>query len=118
VPEEIEIIKSRTLIVRVIEALNLNIVVDVENRVPFIGDWLSRTLSTEENGLVRPPVGFVSYAWGGEALEITRLSLPGYLMGQPLLLTVGNNRDWALSVAESDRVLVTGQGCRATRYDC
>jgi len=110
VPEEIEIIKSRTLIARVIEALNLNIVVDVENRVPLIGDWLSRILSTEENGLVRAPVGFVSYAWGGEALEITRLSLPGHLMGQPLLLTVRNNRDWTLSVADSDRVLVTGQG--------
>jgi len=110
VVSEIEIIRSRTVIGETVERLQANVEVAVHNRVPIIGEWLSRILDVDEHGLVLPLTGALSYAWGGERLEIQHIRVPRTLYGQPLLLTIGENRTWTLSVADSKRELASGQG--------
>jgi tyrosine-protein kinase Etk/Wzc len=108
--DEIEIIKSRSVIGAAIEALQLNVNVTVANRVPLLGNWLARTLEADEQGLVKPPVGWLSYAWGGERLEIDQIKLPQSLIGKPLLLTVEKDSQWQLTEQATGQVLAKGQG--------
>jgi tyrosine-protein kinase Etk/Wzc len=110
VVDEIEIIQSRTVIGAAIEKLQVNINISVDNRMPIIGGWLARVLEPEDKGLVKPPVTWLSYAWGGERLDIDYINLPRTLYGEPLLLTIGEDRTWQLKVKESGRELVKGQG--------
>jgi len=108
--DEIEIIKSRSVIGAAIEALQLNVNVTVANRVPLLGIWLARTLEADEQGLVKPPVGWLSYAWGGERLEIDQIKLPQSLIGKPLLLTVEKDSQWQLTEQATGQLLAKGQG--------
>ena len=113
VPEEIEIIRSRSVIGRVVERLQLNVVVQVENRFPFIGDWLSRVLPTDQQGLVKPPPVLSllgSYAWGGEQLRLSHVRVPQSLVGVPLVLAVGSDGTWTLQEPGAQEVLVQGEG--------
>ena len=107
---EIEIIRSRTVIGQVVEQLKANVEVTVENRAPIIGEWLSRVLETDEQGLAIAPTDMVSYAWGGERLQIGRVRVPQNLYGKSMLLSVADDRQWTLSLDETGEVLVQGQG--------
>lgn len=108
--DEMEIIKSRTVLGAAGEVLKMNVSVKVENRLPIFGNWLARFLEPEDKGLVKPPVTWLFYAWGGEQLNIDLINVPRTLYGQPLLLTIGKDRTWKLIVKESDRELAQGQG--------
>lgn len=110
VVDEIEIIKSRTVIGAAIEKLQVNVNISVDNRLPIIGNWLARVLEPEDKGLVKPPITWLSYAWGGERLDIDYINLPRTLYGEPLLLTIGKDRTWQLKIKESGRELAKGQG--------
>lgn len=110
VAEEIEIMRSRSVMSRVVQDLKLNVVVQVDNRMPYLGDWLSRMLPKDENGLVIPPVDFVDYAWGGEKLVIERVSVPNALLGQPLVIEVGESRQWTIFDESSGQPIVSGTG--------
>lgn len=107
---EIEIIQSRSVIGQAVETLKANVEVSVENRLPVIGEWLSRILETDENGLAIPPTDLLSFAWGGERLQIDRIRVPSELYGKPLLLEIGDERQWRLIIEETDEQLATGQG--------
>ena len=111
--EEIEILRSRTVMSTVVEALRLNVVVQTQNRVPLLGDWLARVLPRDEKGLVVPPVDFVNYAWGGERISIDRFVVPDSFYGQPVLLTVGNARGWTIFDERTSLPLLAGQGAGA-----
>ena len=110
VVSEIEILRSRTVVGDAIERLKANVEVSVDNRLPLIGDWLTRVLETDEQGLVVPPVDWLSYAWGGERLDIESIRVPDILNGKPLLLSIGENRQWTLVEEESGKTLAQGQG--------
>jgi len=107
---EIEIIRSRSVIGQAIETLRANVNVTVENRVPIIGEWLSRILDKDEQGLVIPPMEALSFAWGGEKLEIDKIQVPRELYGKLLLLEIDEDRKWTLSVEETGEELAQGQG--------
>ena len=120
VVSEIEILRSRTVVGDAIERLKANVEVSVENRLPVVGEWLTRVLETDEQGLVIAPVDWLSYAWGGERLDIERIRVPQVLHGKPLQLTIGEDRQWTLTEEESGRVLAQGQGTAGegqTAYD-
>jgi tyrosine-protein kinase Etk/Wzc len=108
--DEMEIIKSRTVLGAAITDLKVNVNVKVDNRLPIIGNWLARVMEPEDKGLVKPPITWLTYAWGGEQLNIDLINIPRTLYGEPLLLTIGQDRIWKLIVKESDRELARGQG--------
>lgn len=81
---EIEIVRSRSLIGAVVDDLAL----DVEARprhIPLIGEVLAR----RHDGAAAPvpPIwGLSQFAWGGERLRVTRLTVPASWQGRPLRL--------------------------------
>lgn len=82
---EIEIIRSRMVVGTVVDQLRLDIQVQPK-RFPIIGDWVARRYSGDEP---KPANVFTSYAWGGEALEVSELRLPRTLIGEGLTLVAG-----------------------------
>jgi tyrosine-protein kinase Etk/Wzc len=83
---EIEIISSRALLGKVIEELRL----DVEaapRHFPLVGAALAR--AHEGPGLARPPWGMDTFAWGGERIQVERVSVPPELEDVPLTLVAG-----------------------------
>jgi tyrosine-protein kinase Etk/Wzc len=107
---EIEIIRSRTVIGQAVERLKANVEVSVDNRMPVFGEWLSRILESDEQGLAIAPTQMLSYAWGGERLDVGRMRVPQALYGKAMLLSIGEERQWRLVLEETGELLVQGQG--------
>ena len=116
---EIEIIRSRTVIGEAIEATNANVVITIENRLPFVGGWLSRILDKDADGFTKPLWGDgknSSIAWGGEAIKLEGILLPQRMYGETLLLKVGANQSWALE-DNLGKKLLQGQGTNPSYSD-
>jgi len=99
---EIEIVQSRSVLGRAVELLGTNITITVENRIPFVGNWLSRTLPKNKNGFTEGLWESKRYSWGGEMLELVSATLPEYLLTYPLYLKIYNNDAWELINDESE----------------
>jgi tyrosine-protein kinase Etk/Wzc len=88
---EIELIKSRTVLGKVVDTLKLDIV-QQPKYFPGIGAYLARTYTPKTAGddaLAAPLFGLVSYAWGGEKLDVFQLDVPQALLGEKLTLVAG-----------------------------
>ena len=73
---EIELLKSRAVIGQAVENLKLDIIVE-PHYFPLIGHWAARRYEPEAAGeLAAPLMGFDSYAWGGENVDIFQLEVP------------------------------------------
>lgn len=101
---EIEIIKSRSVIGRAVEALQANISVSISNRLPIVGGFLSRILPKGSDGLVKPLWKFGDWAWGGEQLKIAEMTVPSTLLNQPLSLKIKKDEAWELSDKDGNLV--------------
>ncbi len=106
---EIEIIRSRTVIGSAIEALHANIGIEVNNRLPIIGNWLARILGKDTNGLTRPLWSGSSLSWGGEELRIQKMVVPPRMYGLPFILRIGADNTWELFDDDGTKLL-TGKG--------
>ena len=86
---EIELIKSRAVLGKVVTDLKLDIV-QSPRYFPIFGQWMARQFSAE-NGqkLAAPLFGLGSFAWGGEKLEVYSLEVPEALLGERLTLVSG-----------------------------
>lgn len=105
---EIELIKSRANIGAAVDNLKLDLKVE-PNRFPLIGKFIARRYNADvENPVASTWFGMKSFAWGGEALDISELELPAALLGEELTLVTGEASSFTL-LDESGEVLVTGQ---------
>jgi tyrosine-protein kinase Etk/Wzc len=83
---EIGIIKSRAIIGKTVDDLRLDIVV-TPYTFPVVGGFLARRYKATAADNVAPArLGMNSFAWGGERLDIEKLSLPDELLGKKLTL--------------------------------
>ncbi len=82
---EIELIKSRSVIGKAVEKLNLDIKVQ-PHYFPLIGQTLARRHSSEE--LAQSWFGLDQYAWGGEVLNVSSLDVSRHVAGEELELLV------------------------------
>lgn len=82
---EIEIIRSREVLLDAINNTQADLRVEVANRFPLIGEWLARRHVGA--GVAEPLFGFDGYAWGGELLELAEFSVPPQLFGRVFQLT-------------------------------
>ncbi|NBA98224.1 polysaccharide biosynthesis tyrosine autokinase [Pseudomonas sp. R5(2019)] len=88
---EIELIRSRAIIGKAVDNLNLDITVE-PGRFPIIGDFIARNYKPENPGEISAPLfGLNSFAWGGEKLDVFQLELPKDLLGKELTLISGEN---------------------------
>ncbi|MBY5937652.1 polysaccharide biosynthesis tyrosine autokinase [Marinobacter nauticus] len=90
---EIEIIKSRRVLGNVVNSLQLDIQVS-PNYFPVIGEAMAQRFQGASGELAEPLMGD-HYAWGGESLTISRLSVPEGAEGRPLVLEATES-GWAL----------------------
>ncbi|MCZ2415180.1 MAG: lipopolysaccharide biosynthesis protein, partial [Burkholderiales bacterium] len=114
---EIEVVRSRTNVSRAVEALRLQSDVEVENRLPLVGNWLARKLERDDNGLAIAPrlplVNPAHWAWGGERLLLAEFEAPPQQYGEPHLLTVGEDGTWTLLDPDEQLVLQGRVGTRS-----
>ncbi len=93
---EIELIKSRTVIGKAVDQLQLDLLVE-PNYFPLIGRYLaSRFASTDSTLLAPAQFGLTSFAWGGEAITISSLEIPPSLYDKPLTLVAGDDQGYSL----------------------
>ncbi|WP_419689262.1 GNVR domain-containing protein [Burkholderia theae] len=81
---EIDIVRSRSVVMEAINATAAQAEVSVENRFPLVGGLIGAFLSKDANGLAEPPLGMSSWAWGGERLEFRTFEVPSAQIGKAL----------------------------------
>lgn len=93
---EIELLKSRAVIGQAVENLKLDIIVE-PNYFPVIGRWMARRYEPEtKDEIASPLLGFDSFAWGGESVDIFQLDVPSSYLSKPLELVAGANNTYTL----------------------
>lgn len=95
VPGEIEVLRSRLVMGRAIQASGNDVDVAIMDRLPVIGDWLARRTSPAANGLVSGFLPF-NYAWGGEELVLGVFEVSQGLLNVPFVLVARGGDRWEL----------------------
>src|SRR5690606_3316778 len=104
---EIELLKSRQVIGQAVDNLKLTIAAE-PNLFPVIGSFMSRRFQPEEGKPVASAfLGFDSFAWGGERIDVFQLEVPAAYIGKPLTLVAGENGFYTL-FNEDNQELVSG----------
>jgi len=98
---EIELLRSRMVLGRVIDQLGLDIVVE-PRYFPIIGEAIAR------RHVGSASEGYGPYAWGGERIKVSRLSVPANWEGAPLTLVTGNSGTYELK-GPADQLLGRGR---------
>lgn len=89
---EVEIIRSRMILVDVVKNLNLDRIA-TPKRLPLIGNFLSRyNLPDPEWELLS------SYAWHNEAISLSLMEVPEYLLGEPVTLIAQGNDQFSVDL--------------------
>ena len=102
---EIELIKSRAVLGKVVEDLKLNII-QKPNYVPGIGAYMARQFKPEQEGdLAEPMLGLGSYAWGGEKIDIFQLEVPDALLGDKLTMVAEKPGNFSLYDVDHNKLL-------------
>lgn len=102
---EIELIKSRAVLTKVVEDLKLDVVV-TPHYFPGFGHWYARRFTPEAGQAVAPALlGLGSYAWGGEKLDVYSLNVPENLIGQRLVLVAGSDSTFTLRDKDGNTLL-------------
>ena len=101
---EIEIIKSRNIIGKAVDKLNLTINAQPDY-LPIIGAAIARRYSGAEVSS-----GMGSYAWGGERIQLQRLVLPSYLIEDGVALVTGKDQQYTLTDIGGETLLTGSVG--------
>ena len=104
VTAELEILRSRMILGRVVERLRLDIRA-TPDYFPIFGRALARRYNGDQPAA--PLLGLGSYAWGGERITVQTLEVPSYLVGLPLTLIAGDNGGFTL-YDDQDQPLLDG----------
>ena len=111
---EIELLKSRAVIGQAVENLKLDIIVE-PSYFPVIGRWMARRFEPETSGDVASPLlGFDSYAWGGENVDIFQLEVPNSYLSEQLELVAGENSSYTLYNDDGEALLQGEVGTQAS----
>lgn len=108
---EVELIKSRKILTKTIKALKLDIVAQPK-RIPLLGLLYQHFFSPDELNKL-PPVwdefdAFAyKYAWGNEAIEVTKLEVPKEWFNEQL--TVISKKEGKFEVIANDNVVLKGK---------
>lgn len=113
---EIELLKSRSVLGRTVQELKLYISTQPKH-FPLLGGFLSRQHDPATDGaLAEPWLGFKSFAWGGEKLEILQLEVPEDFLGSKMVLRAGEEGTYSLYDAK-EKLLLSGQVGESVRNE-
>jgi tyrosine-protein kinase Etk/Wzc len=120
---EIDILRSRELLLKSVAAAGADIDIEVANRMPLIGRAYARWyVATQEGGVAPAPLGLSSFAWGGEQIRLPVFEVPVAQLDRTFTM-VGTGSRWELFDDNHQRVaqgrvgtlasfLVDGQAAR------
>ena len=105
---EIQLLTSRSVIGKAVDALKLDI--DIQPSLfPLLGNFLHRHYAPDHEGDLAPPqLGMSRFAWGGESLKIFQLEVPNALLEKKLNLIAGEKGHFTL-FDDDENILVEGQ---------
>ena len=95
---EIEVIRSRFVLGKVIEDEKLNIAAEADY-FPVIGRAIARRYRPEPNSVERfnsPLLGMVGFAWGGEHIQVSTFNVPEGMKGEVFTLVAGADKQFQL----------------------
>lgn len=90
---EIEVLKSRMVMGRVVDELDMQINA-TPRFLPVVGEGLSRLLGDSGKDIFASI--FSSYAWDSEQIHVARFEVPDKLVGEQLVLVVGKGQTYKL----------------------
>ncbi|QRK09319.1 polysaccharide biosynthesis tyrosine autokinase [Archangium violaceum] len=99
---EMELLSSRALLGRVVDELRLDVVA-TPRHFPLLGAALAR--EHEGPGLAEPRWYLEQFAWGGERIQVERVSVPPELEDVPLELVAGEAGSYTLLDPDSHPLL-------------
>ena len=114
VAAELEILRSRMILGRVVDRLHLTILA-APHHFPVIGHALARRHASAE--LAAPLLGLSSYAWGGERIDVQSLDVPPHLVGLTLSLVAGEQGSYQLFDDQGQALLTGTVGSTASGSD-
>ena len=107
---EVEILRSRSILGGVVDALRLDVSVE-PRRFPVFGSFLAR----QGHGWVIPGLsGSGKYAWSDERATLARFVIPQALLGKPFVLTATGQGGYTLAQQDGG-VLLSGEVGRGVR---
>jgi len=102
---EIELIKSRAVLGKVVDDLKLYII-QKPKYVPGIGTYMARHYKPDHAGeLASPMFGLDSFAWGGEKIDIFQLEVPDALLGEKMTMVVDKPDTFSLYDEDHNKLL-------------
>lgn len=108
---EVEILRSREVVMKAITATHADIKVEAK-RFPLIGAWRAR--KHDETGIAQPLLGLNSYAWGGEKLVLDTFTIPESSYGKEFILRA---TDTGYEIERDDgEVIATGLPGQVTEF--
>ncbi|ASD68110.1 tyrosine-protein kinase [Pseudoalteromonas piscicida] len=116
---EIELLKSRSIIGEAVDTLNLDIVVEPK-LFPLLGGRSFRKFVPQTEGEVaEASFGAISYAWGGEKVEIHRFRVPKSAEGTEFTLLAQTDDSFVLLNADDEEMLSgkVGQEIKAGQFE-
>ena len=113
---ELDILKSRDVIDRAINALSLNVAVIPIDRVPMLADRFERHSGGRGSQLAPPQFGLTSYQWGGEKVVVSQFVTPAFFEGRQFILTATGLGSWSLS-EPGGALLATGSVGNITYFN-
>ncbi|MFA7439232.1 polysaccharide biosynthesis tyrosine autokinase [Castellaniella sp.] len=109
VSTELEILRSREVLMTAIKKTQANMQVQVEGYFPLLGRWLARRNAEQHPNELAPPVwGMGSYPWGGEHLSFALLDVPPEHWGATFFLVATGDVEFDI-LDEDDNVLGHGR---------
>jgi|WetSurSiteA1Bulk_404760.scaffolds.fasta_scaffold00001_7 tyrosine-protein kinase Etk/Wzc len=103
---EVEILRSRSVLGKVVDDLNLMVEFS-PSYFPIIGETLARRHDAHD-GISEPWWGFSSWAWGGEKLKIASFNVPDRYMNKEFTLIALEENRFRL-LGPKNEVLVEGR---------
>ncbi|MDX1655145.1 MAG: polysaccharide biosynthesis tyrosine autokinase [Candidatus Competibacteraceae bacterium] len=109
---EIEILRSRLVIGRAVDDLNLTVDARPEY-LPLLGEAIARRHDTDQ-GPAEPPFGLDQfglgqYAWGGETIQVDTFEVPRSWLGEPFILVAGEGGSFRLLEPEQESLVLEGR---------
>lgn len=100
---EMEIIRSRYLVGSVVDQLALDVAARPRT-FPLVGGAMFRRRAGLDE-VAAPLLGLRRYAWGGERITVTRVTVPEWLLGRPLTLVAQDGGKFVLHGPEGEEIL-------------
>ena len=95
VAAEVEILKSRALILGSLAAAGADTAISVDNQMPLFGAWLTRRHGDRPE-VAPAPLGLTGFAWGGERLKLAGFVPPRDGIGKAFFVEVLDATRWRL----------------------